>query len=54
VGTVEEFIVELEQLLMKYGFNFSAGDMGSEIDLQGPSKILGYWEGSVPGKFVKW
>lgn len=50
----EEFKTKLEALLEEYGFNLSAGDMGAEIDLQDGSKILGYWEGSIPGKWVLW
>jgi hypothetical protein len=51
---VDEFEAKLEALLKEYGFNLSAGDMGAEIDLQDNSKTLGYWEGSIPGRFVKW
>jgi hypothetical protein len=50
----EEFKTRLEELLKEYGFNLSAGDMGSEIDLQDKTRTLGYWEGSIPGRFVKW
>lgn len=52
MSPIEEFQSELEALLKKYGFNLSAGDMGAEIDLQEGSKVLGYFEGSIPGRLV--
>jgi hypothetical protein len=51
---LEQFKVELEELLTKYGFNLSAHDIGADINLESKTHTLGYWEGSVPGKFVKW
>lgn len=52
MNPVGEFRAKLEALLKEYGFNLSAGDMGAEIDLQDKSQTIGYWEGSVPGKWV--
>ena len=50
---LDEFQSKLFELLEEYDFNLSAGDMGAEIDLQDNAKTLGYWEGSIPGRFVK-
>lgn len=48
----EEFRTRLDELLNEFDFNLSAGDMGAEIDLRHKAQTLGYWEGSIPGKWV--
>lgn len=52
MSPIEEFHAKLNALLEEYGFNLSAGDMSSDIDLQDKAKTLGYFEGSIPGRLV--
>lgn len=50
---LEEFKVELEELLKKYGFSLNAGDMDADIDLRKDGNLIGYWSGTIPGELAK-